>query len=144
MVLDRYKAGIGGEGFRNDLMYAMVALDPEASDLHMPLSAEMAEFVALWLDNCHAQMGNSIGIYSVWAETAVDAAAKVGYAGLDEKIWDLEQRLSLVEDDPEGESDEGWFGAFLAGYNGDFAQASLLWEEIGDLTRAIDASMCGG
>lgn len=64
-----------------------------------------------------------------------------GYVAMDDRLWDLENRVEL-------HAGPGWtteaddetvlrFGAFIAAYNGDAHDASLAWEKLGETELAI-------
>lgn len=108
-----------------------------------PLSLDAAAyaFVAHWLEESFAQLGEQHALYYDWAVRAERYDIQSDYAALDDRLWDLENRMEMAEG-------PGWtttarepavlrFGAFIAAYNGNPHDASLAWEKLGEIDLAI-------
>jgi hypothetical protein len=114
-----------------------------------PLALEVDgySYVRRWLDEAFHHLPRYPMLYYRWAITAQDFAARSDYKILDEHLWELENYLSLQAapgshaiDDRETKR----FQAFIAAYNETPAQASLLWEELGELELAISNARAAG
>ena len=77
-------------------------------------------------------------------DTAARLAAFDKAPDFDERLWDLENRLLLAPPDALAGREVASFRAFLADYGGDPAQASLFWEQLGDMELAIESARNAG
>mgnify|MGYP006915174842 CR=1 FL=1 len=115
-----------------------------------PLNLDVSAFVYVehWLEEAFGRLNGYTGLYYDWSLAAQKFAAQVDYPPLDERLWDLENRVEL-ERGPnwklEG-SDEALvrFGAFIAAYNGDPAVASVAWEKLGQVELAAQQARLAG
>lgn len=119
-------------GFIDDSLQALAPLS---------LAGAAYAFVAHWLEESFAQLGEHHALYYDWAVRAERYHAQVGYPALDDRLWDLENRVELV-DGPHWtttahDPDVLRFGAFIAAYNGNPHDASLAWEKLGEIDLAI-------
>lgn len=119
-------------------------ISPEVTERGGEMAGEIGEFIRLWIDEIYTELADHFSLYRLWADVAVQVADRVGYPPLDERIWDLENRWLLGKDAPDAEPDSGGFAAFLAAYNGNHSLASQMWEEAGDLSRAIAEARAAG
>jgi hypothetical protein len=98
-------------------------------------------FVAAWIEESFVQLGGRLASYYEWAVRAERYNTLVGYPEMDDRLWDLENRVELAEG-------ATWvtesrnpavlrFGAFIAAYNGNPHDASIAWEKLGELDLAI-------
>ncbi len=115
-----------------------------------PLNLDMSAFVyvAHWLEEAFGRLNGYSGLYYDWALAAQKFAAQVDYPPLDERLWDLENRVELERGHNwklEG-NDEALvrFGAFIAAYNGDPAVASVAWEKLGQVELAAQQARLAG
>ena len=96
-----------------------------------------------WLDETFAALGDHSALYYDWAATADRLALDTDYPPLDERIWDLENRLGLLRR-PAHDPAVTRFRAFAAAYNGDPGTASLAWEELGEMELAVQQARLAG
>ena len=116
-----------------------------------PLQLESDGYVYIhrWLDEAFTQLVRHPALYYRWAITAQEFDAQSGYMVLDEHLWELENHLTMqvgqaqhatAKQSAEKEATEKEikrFQAFIAAYNEAPAQASLLWEELGEMELAV-------
>lgn len=112
---------------RNSEGYTM----PPGADAHL----------LIWLNETFESLENKTELYYPWAAIAQRVHRVIHYAMLDERIWDLENRLEVAGRAGPGSEQ---FSAFLSAYNGDPAAASLLWERLGETDQAIDSARSAG
>ena len=110
---------------------------------HAP-DATTLQHLSVWLDETFNALGNKGDIYYAWANTAARLAAFDKAPDFDERLWDLENRLLLAPPDALAGREVASFRAFLADYGGDPAQASLSWEQLGDMELAIESARNAG
>jgi hypothetical protein len=96
-----------------------------------------------WLDETFAALGERGELYYEWAVTADRLALDAAYPPLDERIWELENRLDLLRL-PARDPAVTRFRAFVAAYNGDPGAASLAWEELGETELAVQQARQAG
>lgn len=108
-----------------------------------PLSLDPSAFVfvEIWLEEAFRQLRDDGEQFYEWGMMAQTFNAQSDYPPLDERLWDLENRMELrfgpqwrttVQEDALVK-----FAAFSAAYNGDAATSSLLWEKLGQLELAV-------
>lgn len=115
-----------------------------------PLSLDTSAFLFAdaWLEEAYASLADHRSRYYEWAILAQTYATMVDYPPLDERLWDLENRIELVAgaDWQTASGDEHLvkFAAFIAAYKGDAAVASHAWEKLGQIDlAAIQARTAG-
>lgn len=100
-----------------------------------------------WLDETFAALGERAELYYEWAAAADRFALDAAYPALDERIWDLENRLDLAartSESPAQARAVTRFRAFVAAYNGDPGAASRAWEELGEIELAVQQARLAG
>jgi len=119
--------------------------------LHLVRPLHLAEegylYVQRWLDELFGGLHSHADLYYSWALLAQEFAAVADYPLLDEHLWELENELDLLVGRGRQSPDEPIvkrFRAFVAAYNEAPAQASLLWEELGELDLAFAAARSAG
>lgn len=107
----------------------------------LELQNDAYTFVAAWVEESFMQLGSHTSLYYEWAVRAERYNTLIGYPELDDRLWDLENRVELAEG-------AAWvtesrdpavlrFGAFIAAYNGNPHDASIAWEKLGEIDLAI-------
>src|SRR5690606_1023056 len=98
-------------------------------------------FVAHWIEESFDRLEERSALYYAWAVLAERYNGLAGYAAMDDRLWDLENRVELHAGPhwTTEATDEAVlrFGAFIAAYNGDAHDASLAWEKLGETELAI-------
>lgn len=107
------------------------------------VNADAYRFVQRWLEESFAGLGSHVRLYFDWVTTAQELADESGYPALDERVWDLENRLDLLHDQ-RSEAATARFRAFLLGYSGDAGSASLAWEALGEIEQAVVQARLAG
>jgi hypothetical protein len=115
-----------------------------------PLNLDITAFVYVehWLEEAFGRLNGRSSLYYDWALAAQSYATLVDYPPLDERLWDLENRVEL-------QRGPGWktdgadeplvkFTALIAAYNGDPAIASAAWEKLGQIDLAVQQARVGG
>ncbi len=107
----------------------------------LKLETDAYAFVAHWIEESFAQLEERSALYYAWAVLAERFNGQAGYVAMDDRLWDLENRVELHAG-PEWTTEVGdeavlRFGAFIAAYNGDAHDASLAWEKLGETELAI-------
>ena len=119
-------------------------------DIMRPLDAEPAAFafVERWLEETYQTLSDRVRLYYDWAITAQDFARNTLYPNYDDYMWDLENRFEMWY---EGKSDArrhdryvDRFHAFILAYNGEYAAASRIWEEMKEFAQAADLAREAG
>ncbi|MFO7632443.1 MAG: hypothetical protein R6W76_07890, partial [Caldilinea sp.] len=105
------------------------------------LQSDAYAFVAAWLEESFVQLAEHTLLYYEWAVRAERYNTLVGYPELDDRLWDLENRVELAQG-PSWTTDSNdkvllRFGAFIAAYNGKPHDASIAWEKLGEIDLAI-------
>jgi len=107
----------------------------------LKLESDAYAFVAHWIEESFTQLEERSALYYAWAVRAERLNSLASYAAMDDRLWDLENRVELhagphwtTEADDEAVLR---FGAFIAAYNGDAHDASLAWEKLGEIDLAI-------
>jgi hypothetical protein len=100
------------------------------------------------LEETFQRLNGYNGLYYDWALAAQKFAAQIDYPPLDERLWDLENRVEL-ECGPNWKlkgADEALirFAAFIAAYNGDPVTASAAWEKLGQIELAVQQARIAG
>lgn len=111
------------------------------------LDEEAYLYVKHWLDEAFAALPEHPTLYFNWVAVAQDFIAVAAYPAFDEHLWELESQLTLLLDRGRASSDDQRikrFQAFAATYNETPAEASLLWEELGETDLAIKAARTAG
>lgn len=111
------------------------------------LDADAYIYVRRWLDEAFSHLSRYPMLYYRWAMTAQEFTTRSGYVIFDEHLWELENHLALQlgQERRQAESQEvKRFQAFIAAYNEAPAQASLLWEELGELELAVVNARAAG
>ncbi len=107
-----------------------------------------------WLDEAFAHITRYPTLYYRWAITGQELDTQSSYGSLDEHLWELEHHLTMqlgkgqpapdqADSDKElpekalSEKEVKRFQAFIAAYNEAPSQASLLWEELGEMELAV-------
>ncbi len=113
----------------------------------LALEEEAYLYVKHWLDESFAALQQHTDLYYSWVVLAQEFVAVAPYPTFDEHLWELENQLGLLiergrqaPDDPVVKR----FRAFAAAYNETPAEASLLWEELGETELAITAARSAG
>jgi hypothetical protein len=115
-----------------------------------PLNLDISAFVYVehWLEEVFGSLNGRSDLYYDWALAAQSYATLVDYPPLDERLWDLENRIEL-------QRGPGWkvdgtdeplvkFAALIAAYNGDPATASAAWEKLGQIDLAVNQARAAG
>jgi hypothetical protein len=115
-----------------------------------PLNLEVSAFVYVehWLEEIFQRLNGYNSLYYDWALAAQKFAAQVDYPPLDERLWDLENRVELERGpnwklDGDGEALVK-FAALIAAYNGDPIVASAAWEKLGQVELAAQQARVAG
>lgn len=120
----------------------VLALADAYIELVAPLTdqAEAYLFIVRWLDETYADIGDLAPLFYRWALVAQKVDEASLYAELDERIWDLENRIDHIvaraNFSAREQAEVERFQAFLLGYNGEAAAASTAWEALGELSEA--------
>ncbi|MEZ4860864.1 MAG: AAA family ATPase [Caldilineaceae bacterium] len=114
-----------------------------------PLKLEDDAYLYLcrWLDEAFAYLARQPRLYFRWAMLGQELAGLCNYAPFDEHLWELEHWLNLqLGQQPtlREETEVKRFQAFLAAYNEQPAQASVLWEQLGEIELAIQCARAAG
>ncbi len=115
-----------------------------------PLNLDIAAFVYVehWLEEAFGRLNGHSDLYYDWSLAAQSYGTLVDYPPLDERLWDLENRVELGQG-------PGWkidgndeplvkFAALIAAYNGDPATASTAWEKLGQIDLAAHQARAAG
>lgn len=100
-----------------------------------------------WLDESFVSLQSYTDLYYSWITVAQDFATLAAYPVFDEHLWELENQLDLLVDRGRQSPDDPVikrFRAFVAAYNEAPAEASLLWEELGELEKAVTTARMAG
>jgi len=113
----------------------------------LALEEEAYLYVKHWLDESFAALQQHTDLYYSWVTLAQEFVEVAPYPTFDEHLWELENQLGLLiergrqsPDDPVVKR----FRAFSAAYNETPAEASLLWEELGETELASTAARTAG
>jgi hypothetical protein len=129
----------------DDLLQRTQAYLTLVKPLH--LEADAYIYVRRWLDEAFHHLPHYPMLYYRWAILAQELTARSDYQSLDEHLWELENYLALhaaQARQPNEEREIKRFQAFIAAYNETPAQASILWEELGELELAITNARAAG
>jgi hypothetical protein len=115
------------------------------------LDADAYLYVRRWLDEAFSHLPPHPALYYRWAILAQELTTRSEYMVLDEHLWELENYLTiqLGQQSSQGHQHSHVqeikrFQAFIAAYNETPAQASLLWEELGEMELAIAHARAAG
>lgn len=115
-----------------------------------PLNLDVSAFVYVehWLEEAFQRLNGYHRLFYDWALAAQKYAAQLDYPPLDERLWDLENRVELARG-PGWKQEDGdealvRFAALIAAYNGDPLTASGAWEKLGQIELAIQQARLGG
>ena len=115
-----------------------------------PLNLDISAFVYVehWLEEAFQHLNARRDLYYDWALAAQSYGTLVDYPPLDERLWDLENRVELALG-PGWKQDGGdeplvKFAALIAAYNGDPATASAAWEKLGQIDLAASQARAAG
>jgi hypothetical protein len=115
-----------------------------------PLNLDVSAFVYVehWLEETFGQLNGFYRLFYDWALAAQKYAVQLDYPPLDERLWDLENRVELSRGHrwKQEDGDEALvkFAALIAAYNGDALTASSAWERLGQFDLAIQQARLGG
>ncbi len=113
----------------------------------LDLDEEAYLYVKHWLDECFAALFEHPTLYFTWVTVAQEFIAVAPYPEFDEHLWELESHLTLLLDRGRAPVDDlsiKRFRAFAAVYNETPAEASVLWEELGEIELAVEAARNAG
>jgi len=113
----------------------------------LKLDEEAYLYIKHWLDESFAALFEHPILYFAWITVAQDFLAVASYPAFDEHLWELESQLTLLLDRGQASPDDlsiKRFQAFAATYNETPAEASYLWEELGETALAIEAARMAG
>jgi len=115
------------------------------------LEADAYSYARRWLDETFTHLPRYPALYYRWAITAQEFTTRSTYALFNEHLWELENHLTIQSDHDRqhgrqqtDEREIKRFQAFIAAYNETPAQASLLWEELGEMELAIANARAAG
>jgi hypothetical protein len=143
IVAQRYTTLPPADTFDPDQIAALLRLIDQYLQELAPLGLERDAytFVAAWIEESFQQLRNRALLYYDWAVRAERYNQLVGYPELDDRLWDLENRVELAHGPTWTTASHDRrllrFGAFIAAYNGNPHDASLAWEKLGELELAI-------
>lgn len=143
IVAQRYTSLPPVDTFDPDQILALLRLIDQYLQELAPLGLERDAytFVAAWLEESFQQLRNHAELYYDWAVCAERYNQLVGYPELDDRLWDLENRVELVHGPSWTTASQDRrllrLAAFIAAYNGSPHDASLAWEKLGELELAI-------
>lgn len=150
LVAQRYATLPHASALTGEQVMTLLACIDAALQALAPLSLDAAAyaFVAHWLEESFAQLGEQHARYYDWAVRAERYNMQSGYAALDDRLWDLENRVEMAVGPSwttaASEPDVLRFGAFIAAYNGNPRDASLAWEKLGEIDLAINQAREAG
>lgn len=143
IVAQRYTTLPPADPFDPDQIATLLRLIDQYLQELAPLKLERDAyaFVSAWLEESFQQLRNHTELYYDWAVRAERYNHLVGYPELDDRLWDLENRVELAHGptwmDASQDSQILRFAAFIAAYNGNPHDASLAWEKLGEMELAI-------
>ncbi|MBX3011272.1 MAG: AAA family ATPase [Caldilineaceae bacterium] len=128
-----------------DLLQRIQAYLALIAPLHLDVDAY--RYVSRWLDEAFTHLVRYPALYYEWAVTAQEFAVTNDYLSLDEHLWELENHLVHQQSQGQLTNEENAvkrFQAFIAAYNEAPAEASTLWEELGEMELAIATARTAG
>ncbi|MFN3331898.1 MAG: hypothetical protein ACK47M_05245, partial [Caldilinea sp.] len=143
IVAQRYTTLPPADTFDPDQILALLRLIDQYLQELAPLGLERDAYAfgAAWLEESFQQLRNHAELYYDWAVCAERYNQLVGYPELDDRLWDLENRVELVHGPTLTTVSQDRrllrLAAFIAAYNGSPHDASLAWEKLGELELAI-------
>ena len=103
--------------------------------------------VQAWVEECFACLGNHLPSFVEWAIAAIEFEQATDYAELDNHLWELELRVEELSTGTLSAQDEKaatYFRAIVAAFTGDPAEASLAWEQLGEIPLAVEQARVAG
>ena len=150
LLADRYRNLPHNADLSEQQLVRLIRYTDQYLQVLAPLSLDISAFVyvAHWLEETFQRLNGYSSLYYDWALGAQKFAAQVDYPPLDERLWDLENRVELERGANwklEGE-DEALvkFAALIAAYNGDPIIASAAWEKLGQIDLAVQQARIAG
>jgi hypothetical protein len=150
LLVDRYRNLPHNTGLSQQDLVQLIRFTDQYLQVLAPLDLDMAAFVYVehWLEEAFQRLNGYNSLYYDWALAAQKYAAQVDYPPLDERLWDLENRVEL-ERGPHWKRESGVealvkFAALIAAYNGDPATASAAWEKLGEIELAVQQARVAG
>lgn len=143
IVAGRYESLPHAVPLGREQVQALLGFIDEYLRAAAPLRLERAAyvFVAAWLEEGYASLGEERGLYYDWAVRAERYNTLAGYPELDDRLWDLENRVELAEGPDwttqSRDPDVLRFAAFIAAYHERPHDASIAWEKLGELELAV-------
>lgn len=113
----------------------------------LKLDEEAYLYARHWLDEAVRTVVGYPSLYFQWVTIAQGMLEVASYPAFDDHLWALESQLAHLTDNghvPKEDLNIKRFRAFVAVYNETPEEASLLWEELGEITLAIDAARAAG
>ena len=104
-------------------------------------------YVRHWLEETFASLHQQTDLYYRWALVGQEFADLTAYPALDDHLWDLENRLALLVEQGKRKLDDkpiAKFRALVTSYNGNLQEASVVWEQLGELEVAADYARDAG
>ncbi|MCB0087381.1 MAG: AAA family ATPase [Caldilineaceae bacterium] len=124
------------------------------ADAYVALMAPLTDrgeaytFIVRWLDETFVDIGDLAPLFYRWALAAQRLDEASLYPDLDERIWDLENRIEHIvaraNFSRREQTEVARFQAFLLGYNDEAEAASAAWEALGDLPEAAHQARRAG
>ena len=150
LLAARYRSLPHNSALSEQELVRLLACIDEYLHILAPLSLDLSAFVYVehWLEEVFGRLNGQDSLYYDWALAAQSYATLADYPPLDERLWDLENRLELSRG-PEwkqagGEESLVRFAALIAAYNGDAATASAAWEKLGQIDLAVHQARIAG
>lgn len=103
--------------------------------------------VQTWIEETFSSLGNETTLFVQWTLTAIGLEESLGYAGLDNHLWELELRAQELTANTLSNVDAkalAHFRAVSAAYTGDPVESSLAWEQLGEISRAVEQARIAG
>jgi hypothetical protein len=100
-----------------------------------------------WLGELFANLHNHTDLYARWTLLAQEVAHQNSTYEIDEAVWDLENRLTLLVEQGQRQREDPpitRFLALVAAYHGNAQLAAETWEQLGDLTVAAEYARDAG
>ncbi len=153
LLAERYRSLPHNGELTEPQLARLIRATEQYLQLLAPLNLDVSAFVYVehWLEEAFQRLNGYNGLYYDWALAAQKFGAQVDYPPLDERLWDLENRVELERGpnwklEAEIGSAEALvrFGAFIAAYNGDPAVASAAWEKLGQIELAAHQARLAG
>jgi hypothetical protein len=150
LLADRYRSLPHNSSLTAEELGKLIRCIDQYLQILAPLNLDISAFVYVehWLEEAFARLNTHMNLYYDWALSAQSYASLIDYPPLDERLWDLENRVEL-------QRGAGWknqgddeslmkFAALIAAYNGDPVTASNAYEALGQIDLAIHQSRVAG